>query len=199
MHIAASILRFFCTAFSVVLHCFLSASWQERRAKPRGYFQKKYPMSMDWYHNTARWYWSVDTLLWQLSKYFLLITKLMCNIRLQAPKPSGKCKIKHCLPLWCGWMVGLSVYGHVIFLWWIDFLSYVAPLVHVELCLYLLFCVTFSECFVQSPSKTWQETFFLAWSKDQSCSLRKIEGNPVLWTCKIGCPTWDLYEKAKIF
>ena len=72
----------------------------------------------------------------------------MCNIRLQAPKLSGKCEIKHCLSLWCGWMVGLSVYGHVIFL------SYVAPLVHVELCLYLLFCVTFSECFVQSPSKT---------------------------------------------
>ena len=145
-------------------------------------------MSMDWYHDTARWYWSVDTLLWQLSKYYLLITKWMCNIRLQAPKLSGKCEIKHCLPLWCGWTVKLSVYGQVIFLGWIDFLSYVAPLVHVELCLYLLFYVTFSECFVQSSSKTWQETFFLAWSKDQSCSLRIIEGNPVLWTCKIGCP-----------
>ena len=100
----------------------------------QGIFSKKYPMSMDWYHDTARWYWSVDTLLWQLPIYYLLITKWMCNIGLQAPKLSGKCEIKHFLPLW-----------YVIFLGWIDFPSHVAPLVHVKLCLYLLFYVTFSN------------------------------------------------------
>lgn len=57
----------------------------------------------------------------------------MCNIGLQAPKLSRKCEIKHFLPLW-----------YVIFLGWIGFLIHVAPLVHVELCLHLLFYVTFS-------------------------------------------------------
>ena len=34
----------------------------------------------------------------------------------------------------------------------------------------------------------------------QGCVLRKIEGIPVPWTCKIlGCPAYDLHENTKIF
>ena len=80
-----------------------------------------------WARNTVRWYWSADTLFWQLS--------IDHNIDVQsvfswAPKLARKCESsKHWFP--CG-EGGRSVVRCTVtwlpnFLGWIDFLSYGAP------------------------------------------------------------------------
>ena len=63
--------------------------------------------------DTVRWYWSVDTLFWQLSVDHNMAVQYQVAPGL--PNVARKCEIKHWFPCVAdGRMVGRSVYGHVI-------------------------------------------------------------------------------------
>ena len=61
----------------------------------------------NWARDTVRWYWTADTLFWQLSIDHNIDVQYECNISLLA----RKCEIQHWLP--CG-AQGRAVYSHVI-------------------------------------------------------------------------------------
>ena len=63
--------------------------------------------------DTVRWYWSVDTLFWQLSVDHNMAVQYQVAPGL--PNVARKCEIKHWFPCVAdGRTVGRSVYGHVI-------------------------------------------------------------------------------------
>ena len=70
-----------------------------------------------WVRGTVRWYWSADTLFWQLSIDHNIAVQLVFS---WAPKLASKCESKHWLP--CG-ADGRTGYGHVItkFVGWVDY------------------------------------------------------------------------------
>ena len=61
-----------------------------------------------WARDTVKWYWSADTLFWQLSIDHSIDVHL---VFLSAPKLARKCESRHWFP--CG-ADGRSAYGHVI-------------------------------------------------------------------------------------
>ena len=77
-----------------------------------------------WARDTVRWYWSADTLFWQLSIDPWILSMIDRNIDMQsvfswAPKVVRKCERKHWFSRGAdgrslGWAVGRSVYRHVI-------------------------------------------------------------------------------------
>ena len=79
--------------------------------------------------DTAKWYWSADTLFWQLSIDHNIDVQLVFS---WAPKLARKCESKHWFP--CG-AYGSSVARCTVlwipnFLGWVDLLSYKAPPMH---------------------------------------------------------------------
>ena len=86
-----------------------------------------------WARDTVRWYWSADTLFWQLSIDHNIDVQLVFS---WAPKLARKCESKHWFP--CG-ADGRSVALCTVtwlpnFLGWVDLLSYGAPPTHGTLC-----------------------------------------------------------------
>ena len=68
-----------------------------------------------WARGTVWWYWSADTLFWQLSVDHNIDVQLVSS---RSPKLARKCESKTLVSLWCGRTVARSldrsVYGHVI-------------------------------------------------------------------------------------
>ena len=81
-----------------------------------------------WARDMVRWYWSADTLFWQLS--------IDDNINVQsasswAPKVARKCESKHWYACGAdGRLVGRSVTWLPNFLGWVDLFTHGAPLAH---------------------------------------------------------------------
>ena len=80
-----------------------------------------------WARDTVRWYWSADTLFWQLSIDHNIDVQLVFS---WAPKLAKKCESKHWFP--CGAdrrsVARCTVTWLPNFLEWVDLLSYGAPL-----------------------------------------------------------------------
>ena len=132
-----------------------------------------------WARDTVRWYWSADTLFWQLS--------IDDNIDVQsafswAPKVARKCESKHWYACGAdGRSVGRSR-DQQIFLEWVDLFTHGAPLAHFARGAPLSICKRFAK------ASHWCEgkmcglsllaifTFWLLYSKQES-SISRWEQN----------------------